>query len=86
MGNEEKCYKRQDTIPDMGYLNPEQNNQINSNQKNNESFYDNQEELNIIDHMQSNKNNKNIDQTKTNSLIIQNDEFMYERINTKKKN
>ena len=80
---DEVCCTRQETIPDIKFIYPEQNMSANNNQKNEESF-DNQDELNIIEQIKTNKYSNNIGQKNTNSVIIQNDEFMYERINTKK--
>ena len=81
MGNELLCSKQQEIVPDFQFNTPEQN--INS--KIEESLND-QDELNIIEAIKTNKtNNNNIEQINTKSIIIQNDEVMYERFDTKKK-
>ena len=80
MGNELLCSKQQEIVPDFQFNTPEQN--INS--KIEESLND-QDELNIIEAIKTNKtNNNNIEQINTKSIIIQNDEVMYERFDTKK--
>ena len=80
MGNELLCSKQQEIVPDFQFNTPEQN--INS--KIEESLND-QDELNIIETIKTNKtNNNNIEQINTKSIIIQNDEVMYERFDTKK--
>ena len=79
MGDELCCSREKEISFDFNYLKPEQN----INKKENESI-DEQDELNIIEQIQSKKNNNIINQTNTNSVVIQNDEFMYERLETKK--
>ena len=77
MGDELCCSRQNEMSFDFNYLKPEQN--INIKEESN----DEQDELNIIEHIKSKENNI-INQANTNSVIIQNDEFMYERIETKK--
>ena len=78
MGDELCCARQNEISFDFNYLKPEQN--INTKDESN----DEQDELNIIEQIKSKENNNIINQANTNSVIIQNDEFMYERIETKK--
>ena len=83
MGNELCCSRQQEMFSDIKFKNPEQNIlSENPNTKNNQSF-DDKDELNIIEHIKTNKTKNNIDQSNTKSIIIQNDEFMYERFDSK---
>ena len=83
MGNELCCSKQQDMFSDIKIKSPEQNILNNyPNTKNNESF-DDKDELNIIENVKTNKKQNNIEQSNTKSIIIQNDEFMYEKFDSK---
>ena len=80
---DELCCSRQEANQDLQFKNPEQNILINyPTIKKNETF-NGQDELNIVENTKT--NNNNIDQKNTKSIIIQNDEFMYERIDTNTK-
>ena len=83
MGNDTCCSRQEEMMSDLNYINPEQ---YIINIKNNNSEFD-QDELNIIEQIKTNQNNNNIiEQRNTTNTIIQNDEFMYERIEEPKSN
>ena len=81
MGNDTCCSRQEEMMSDLNYINPEQ---YIINIKNNNSEFD-QDELNIIEQIKTNQNNI-IEQRNTTNTIIQNDEFMYERIEEPKSN
>ena len=81
MGNDTCCSRQEEMMSDLNYINPEQ---YITNIKNNNSEFD-QDELNIIEQIKTNQNNI-IEQRNTTNTIIQNDEFMYERIEEPKSN
>ena len=81
MGNDLLCSKEQEIGPDIQFKYPEK--KITT--KIEESF-DDQDELNIIEQIKTNKtNNNDIEQINTKSIIIESNEVMYERFDTIKK-
>ena len=81
MGNDLLCSKGQEIVPDYQFKIPEK--KITT--KIEESF-DAPDELNIIEQVKTNKtNNNNIEQINTKSIIIENEEVMYQRFDTIKK-
>ena len=81
MGNNLLCSRGQEIVPDFQFKIPEK--KITT--KIEESF-DAPDELNIIEQIKTNKtNNNNIEQINTKSIIIENEEVMYQRFDTIKK-
>ena len=80
---DELCCSRQETNKENLYILPEKNIIMNYQKVKNEESFDNNEELNIIENSNSKNNQNNIEQ-KYSKSIIQNDEFLYERIDTNK--
>ena len=80
MGDELSCTK-EETNQDSQFILPEKNILMNYPTTKNDESFDNNEELNIIENININNNQNNIEQ-KYSKSIIQNDEFLYERIDT----
>ena len=80
MGDELSCTK-EETNQDSQFILPEKNILMNYPTTKNDESFDNNEELNIIENINVNNNQNNIEQ-KYSKSIIQNDEFLYERIDT----